>query len=705
MTETSGPDTAAKTPARTPRWFKVLFVLAILFWLAGVTIPYFLNVDRYRAGISSLISQQTGRQVTLGMIRARILPQVGFDVAGFHMSNPPGFVTGEFVSAEHVRGTLAFWPLLLHRQLRLTSLELSSPKLALLQNSRRENNYTFPVNTPAKPADSMTTLPRFTRADYIQSDFAAASSQQNDPPSDDLPPVSSVLQVDELILRDATVLYGGVDAAGRTIPVVQSAGFSATLRHMQLQPLVVRDWQADGDLSGARVMLATWNGPITFHNGNVKLRRGALESTFSVDFGKAARVDGTLSVPDVERAVVRFDLSTADVNVDQLVAGARAAKPAALAESSPESPSNSRALPSDVGAFDVGAGAPTEGTGAHAVLASSSRPARSGSSANSTLPNQAAPANIAISKLLAEGHLDAKKVRWSGYVAGPATADVRIYTDRLEMWPVTVRFAGGSLQATARTDSLRTPQRFAVNLEARNLNVEQILATTPSMRGKFAGTGELDLQVFGSLVSDWQRTLAGKGEFAVRNGRISGFNLSGAAQSIASLAGVNGYTTFTAITGDLDIGQERIASRDIHLDSSLGTLDLKGSLGLESAPDNSRNSSRNNSRNNSLDYSLNYDGQINAQIGGQSGSSAQASDKSGGNSIADQIGRVLAKNPIKVVVPFALRGTLQHPEILPGHGLLNFPPPAASHTTDKGLSYPNLFQQPAPATAPGSNSQ
>jgi hypothetical protein len=335
---------------------------------------------------------------------------------------------------------------------------------------------------------------------------------------------------------------------------------------------------------------------------------------------------------------------------------------------------------------------------------SSSRPATNGASANSTLPNQAAPnqaapANIAISKLLAEGHLDAKKVRWSGYVAGPATADVRIYSDRLEMWPVTVRFAGGSLQATARTDSTRTPQRFAVNLEARNLNVEQILAATPSLRGKFAGTGELDLQVFGSLVADWQRSLSGKGEFAVRNGRISGFNLSGAAQSIANLAGVNGYTTFTAITGDLDIGQERIASRDIHLDSSLGTMDLKGSLGLDSASNNSPN----NSRNNSLDYSPNYDGQINAQIGGQSGSSAQASDKSGGNSIADQIGRVLAKNPIKVLVPFALRGTLQHPEILPGHGLLNFPPPAASHTTDKGLSYPNLFQQSAPATAPGSN--
>src|ERR1700735_116935 len=104
MTETSGSDNPAKTRARTPRWFKVLFTLALLFWFAGVTIPYFLNVDRYRAGISSLISQQTGRQVTLGMIRARFLPEVGFDVAGFHMSNPPGFVAGEFVSAEHVRG-------------------------------------------------------------------------------------------------------------------------------------------------------------------------------------------------------------------------------------------------------------------------------------------------------------------------------------------------------------------------------------------------------------------------------------------------------------------------------------------------------------------------------------------------------------------------------------------------------------------------
>jgi uncharacterized protein involved in outer membrane biogenesis len=621
---------------RGSRWIKIVAGIAVVFLLVGMLLPYLLNVDRYRASISTLISQQNGRQVTLGMIRARFLPQVGFDVAGFHMNNPQGFVAGEFLAAEHVRGTLAFWPLVLHRQLRLTSLELIRPKLILLQNSRGENNYTFPPPSSGRAVQRQSAPQK-----YVQAGFVADLPQQLD---DDAPPPNSVLQVDELILRDAEVVYGSVDAAGRGTAIVDAQGFDATLRHMQLQPLVIRAWQADGSLSGARVTLADWNGPIAFHGGSVTLQNGDLESKFTVDFGKAARVDGSVSVPDVTHAVVKFDLDSADVNVDALEANARIHKAAAN-------------LPSSAAATNVALHSGAEGD------------------------NRAPTAAGTTSELLAQGHLDAKKVRWGAYAAGPASADLRFYSDRVEMWPITVRFAGGSLQASARTDSRQTPQRFSVNLEARNLSVEQMLEKTPSLRGKFAGTGELDLQVFGSLDAAWLRSLAGKGEFAVRNGRISGFNLSGVAQSVANLAGVKGNTntTFTAITGDLDMGQERITSRDIHLDSSLGTLDLKGSCGLDSA--------------------LDYDGQV------ALGSGAATPQKSGGNSLADVLGRALAKSGVKITVPFTLRGTLQHPEILPGRGGIAFPAPAASHSTGTGLSYPNLFQQSAPAPTSNSNSQ
>ena len=586
--------------------------------LAGLIIPYFLNVDRYRASISTLISEQTGRRVTLGMIRARMLPQVGFDVAGFHMDNPPGFVAGEFVAADHVRGTFAFWPLVLHHELRLTSLELVRPKLVLLQKSSGENNYTFSTSSSAR-ATSRRLQPK-----YVRANFTAALPQQGD----DVPPPNSVLQVDELILRDATVVYGSVDATGHATPIVQSSGFNATLRHMQLQPLVIRDLasrrQFERCTRDARQLERSHH--ISQRQRDLAKRRSGIHIFRRFRQSRASEWHCLRA----RRHTRHGKIQSAKRRRKHRFAGSRRAH----GKVNREHRKYSRA------------------GGRQTHLAASERPARE---------PRASPPAPAATEILAQGHLDAKKIHWGVYVAGPASADLRFYSDRVEMWPITVRFMGGSLQASARTDSRQTPQRFAVNLEARNLSMEQLLGATPSLRGKFAGTGELDLQVFGSLVSAWQRSLTGKGQFAVRNGRISGFNLSGVAQSVANLAGVSGNTTFTAITGDLDINKEQISSRDIHLDSSLGTLDLKGSSGLDTV--------------------LDYDGQIVPQF-------ASAASGGSGNSIADVIGRALSKNGVKITVPFTLHGTLQHPEILPGHGGLTFPAPAASHETGAGLSYP-----------------
>src|SRR5262249_2670661 len=143
--------------------------------------------------------------------------------------------------------------------------------------------------------------------------------------------------------------------------------------------------------------------------------------------------------------------------------------------------------------------------------------------------------------------------------------------------PITIRLYGGALQVSARTDRRQSPMRYSANLQARDVSMEQMLSAVPSLRGQFAGTGEFDLQVFGSLDTTWEKSVAGTGQFAIRNGRIRGFNLAGAAQSIADLAGVGGDTPFTAITGDLDIHDQRVFSKDVHLDSPRGIADLAGS--------------------------------------------------------------------------------------------------------------------------------
>ncbi|HLQ00303.1 MAG TPA: AsmA family protein, partial [Candidatus Limnocylindria bacterium] len=70
-----------------------MIAVALLVVVALVA-PYFLDVDHSRALISTTVKKQTGRELTIGKIRAKFLPTVGFVVSDAHLGNPPGFPQG-----------------------------------------------------------------------------------------------------------------------------------------------------------------------------------------------------------------------------------------------------------------------------------------------------------------------------------------------------------------------------------------------------------------------------------------------------------------------------------------------------------------------------------------------------------------------------------------------------------------------------------
>src|SRR5882724_5349654 len=109
-----------------PLWAKVVLGLVIVVLLAAFALPYFLDVDRYRETIADTIAKQTGRRVTIGKLRARLLPGVGLTVDGLHIGNPPGFPDGDVLSAEEIRVNVALGPLL-QRIVHVNSIDLVRP--------------------------------------------------------------------------------------------------------------------------------------------------------------------------------------------------------------------------------------------------------------------------------------------------------------------------------------------------------------------------------------------------------------------------------------------------------------------------------------------------------------------------------------------------------------------------------------------------
>ncbi|MGH9681736.1 MAG: AsmA family protein, partial [Candidatus Acidiferrales bacterium] len=290
-----------------PLWAKVIAAIFVVLLLIALAVPYVLNVDRYRGMIEEAIATQTGRKVTLGPLRAQVFPGIGLTVGGLHIGNPPGFPESDFVSAEEIRINVAIGPLL-HRVIHVNSVDLISPKVALLTDSTGKDNYTF---TPA-------------------------SSGQSAPAGADPQGSSSVSldQVDTINLSKAEVSVGSVSRGGVT-PTADTKGINMSIHNFAISPVRVHDWKAESNLSGVTLALEGFSEPVSFESGEVTIAEGKMDAQFVANLATAADVKGTLSVPDVEHPEVDFELSSSKLDIDRLMAVAGGAAPTASSSNPP----------------------------------------------------------------------------------------------------------------------------------------------------------------------------------------------------------------------------------------------------------------------------------------------------------------------------------------------------------------------------------
>jgi uncharacterized protein involved in outer membrane biogenesis len=412
----------------------------------------------------------------------------------------------------------------------------------------------------------------------------------------------SLDQIDSINLTGAEIVVGSV-IKGATAPLSDTKGINITLHNFVVSPMRMHDWRAESNLSSVTLALSGWKDPIAFRTGKFTLSGGKLDAQFVADLATAADIKGTVNVPDFEHPQVNFEMSASQLDIDKLIA---------VAGSGPSGPSE--------------------------TSSASSAPSKPGTNA---------PA--AKSELVARGHINIEKITTKPYVVGPANVEIRVFTDRAELWPISIGMYGGTLQISSRVDRVTDPARFTANVQLRNLDVAKVLDASPSARGKMGGTGELDLpQLAGSLSDTWKNTLSGTGKFAVRNGHLPGVNLAGAAESVVKMAGVGGDTPFTVLEGDITIAEQRVASKQIHLDSSAGVVDLRGSLGL--------------------DGTLDYQGTVAVNP-----ASALGAGKAGGI-----VSGLIGSRVGKITVPIALGGTIESPKVRPGNGVPSFGAPSTA---------------------------
>ena len=440
--------------------------------------------------------------------------------------------------------------------------------------------------------------------------YTFAASDSSAAKSGDSSSGMSLDHIDSINLTGAEVVVGSV-IKGAVAPLADTKGINITLHNFVVSPMRMHDWKSESNLSGVTLAMSGWKDPIAFRAGQFTLSGGKLDAQFVADLATAADVKGTVNVPDFEHPQVNFEMSSSELDIDKLIA---------VAGSGPSDSSSPRPKPA-AGKTD----------------------------------------------LVARGHINVEKITTKPYTVGPANVEIRVYTDRAELWPISIGMYGGTLQISSRVDRVTDPARFTANVQMRNLDVAKVLEVSPSARGKMGGTGELDLQLLGNLSDAWKKSLTGTGKFAVRNGHLPGVNLAGAAQSVLKMAGEGGDTPFTVLEGDINIADQRVTSKQIHLDSPSGIVDLRGSLGLDST--------------------LAYQGMVTVNPAGAMGSGA----------VGSIVGGLIGSRVGKITVPFALEGTIESPKVRPGKGVPSFGAPStASGSTPSGTP---SNQAPTPQNA------
>jgi hypothetical protein len=259
------------------------------------------------------------------------------------------------------------------------------------------------------------------------------------------------------------------------------------------------------------------------------------------------------------------------------------------------------------------------------------------------------------SELLGAGKFTADKVRFAPYEVTNLTADLRAYNDHVDA-PVTMALYGGTLSITPRLETAPSSggaRRFTAGVHLAQLDLERMAAADPDTRGKFTGHGEAKLQLAGALGPNLMNSLTGQGSFVLRDGRISGLK---AAKSFEALSAVGkvlapGLThggdlleaAYTFVQGDLSVHGGRMHTTNMEAQTNRGRGNAHGSMGFDQT----------------LDLSGTW------VLAKGSGSSQQQS-RNPIREVGGLFGKAAKHTVGEFPIPFMVKGTLQHPLILPG---------------------------------------
>ena len=144
------------------KWLAILLAALVVIVIAAVMlIPQFVDVQKYKPRIEQAVSEQTGREFSLGGdIDLSLFPWVGVTLSDLHLGNPKGFSQKDMVFVKRFEVRVKVMPLL-SKQVEVKTFLLEEPVIYLEKPKTGKANWedmagqkksTQPADQKAAPA-------------------------------------------------------------------------------------------------------------------------------------------------------------------------------------------------------------------------------------------------------------------------------------------------------------------------------------------------------------------------------------------------------------------------------------------------------------------------------------------------------------------------------------------------------------------------
>ncbi|HZP11950.1 MAG TPA: AsmA family protein [Nevskiaceae bacterium] len=538
----------------------VIGAFLALVIVASIALAMFFDPNAFRGKISAEAKSETGRELTIsGDIKLRFFPWLGVNVSQVKLGNAPGFGPEPFAEIGQAQVSVQLLPLLLHREIKASTITLEGLKLNLAKDAKGHSNWEDlgkSKETPAPEHPVTESSSPTGKLEIAGLQIKDASLSYTDAQA------KKSYKIDQLNFKTGSLTPGkAVDVNGKLLLTSTDPAMTADLKlgatldadtdakHYQMKNL-----KLDVDASGQAVPAGKQNIALTgdldldqakgtMKFGDVKLQIAGLTLTTSIDGknmnGDNATYTGTLHVAEFNPRSV---LDAMKIKIPDPADGS--ALKSASFDANLNATSKSASLSDvrikldqsnltgriDVRDFETSAlefALKLDGIDADRYLAK--KPEKGSKEAESPEAkasfNQTEIPAKSLDGINAAGSLDIGSLKLDGLRLTDAAMKIALAKGKPKTDAITAKLYGGTLESHSELTP-SDPPRIASKASIANINMGPLLK---DMLGKeyLTGTGDLnfDISSAGRTVGDVRKALDGEIGFNLAHGQVRGINV------------------------------------------------------------------------------------------------------------------------------------------------------------------------------------